>query len=155
MLRNERPRCIAVGSPKGPAPDGVLSRPAERDLVRNICGIRYTPNLADLRAQPGYYGWILHGFDLYTALDGAATDAAWGMIECFPTATWTRLGGRREGTRARWSDRVLRGLGIDGLPRRMNQDARDAIGAAYTAFLFDAKPGSCENFGDMVVPRAP
>jgi predicted nuclease with RNAse H fold len=155
VLTNERARVVAVDSPRTPAPDGRLSRAEEADLVRAVCGIRYTPNMAELRTNPGYYGWILNGFELYAALDRAAADTRWRTIECFPTATWTRLGNRRQGSRARWSDRVLRGLGIEGLPPRMNQDARDAIGAAHTAFLFDAKPRSCETFGDIVVPRGP
>jgi predicted nuclease with RNAse H fold len=76
----------------------------------------------------------------------------WEVIECFPTATWTRLGGARGArSRARWSDAVLRAAGLRGLPARMSQDARDAIGAALTARLHDH--GEAERFEEILVPR--
>lgn len=151
-LREERPRVVAVDSPRSPAPDGDLSRQGERDLVRaRVCGVRYTPNAAALVANEGYYAWIRNGFDLYAALDEATGSAGWATIECFPTAAWSRLGSPRgKRTRARWSREVLDGLGLKDLPQRMNQDARDAIGAAITARLFDE--GGTEPFGDIVVP---
>jgi predicted nuclease with RNAse H fold len=150
-LRKERPQVVAVDSPCWPAPNGDLSRQGERDLVKaGVCGIRYTPNMAALAGNQVYYAWIVNGFDLYAALE-AETSAGLRPIECFPTATWSRIGGPKgHKTRARWSRDVLDGFGLKGLPLRMNQDARDAIGAALTAWLYtNAK---AEQFGDIVVP---
>ncbi len=102
------------------AANGELSRRGERDLVRaGVCGIRYTPNEAALGANRTYYAWIAHGFDLYAALLAAKRSADWEVIECFPTATWSRLGGRKGSrSRARWSRVVLEGLQLHGLPSR-------------------------------------
>ena len=151
-LRAERPGIVAVDSPRGPAPRGELSRSGERALVRaGICGIRYTPDAAVLAQNTTYYAWIAHGFELYAAL---LAEARWRVIECFPTATWTRLGGRKGNrTRARWSREVLDALQLEGLPRRMNQDARDAIGAALTAKLHEEN--ATEAFGEIIVPLRP
>jgi predicted nuclease with RNAse H fold len=151
-LSEQRPRIVAVDSPRSPAPEGQLSREEERNLVRaGVCGIRYTPNEAALEANRTYYAWIRNGFKLYEALGDAKPSVGWTPIECFPTATWSRLGGRKaRRSRARWSRQVLDGLGLKGLPRRMNQDARDAIGAAITARLYHR--GETESFGEIVVP---
>ena len=142
------PRLVAVDSPRRAAPDGARSRRDERELARAVCGIRYTPDAAALDSNRGYYAWIRHGFALYAALERAGVPT----IECFPTATWTRLGGPRGmRSRAAWSRRVLSRQGLAGVPARTNQDARDAIGAALTARLHDA--GATERFGEIVVPR--
>lgn len=154
-LRKHGPRVVAVDSPRVPAPDGERSRSCERDLVgARVCGIRYTPDAAALNANPTYYGWILNGLRLYETLNDAAVAAAWRVIECFPTATWSRLGGRRGRARSRagWSRDVLDALHVDRLPARMNQDSRDAVGAALTARLHDQ--GRTESFGEIVVPVA-
>ena len=154
-LREQCPRAVAVDSPRSPAPDSELSRQCERDLVSaSVCGIRYTPNEAALAENPTYYAWIANGFRLYAALSAAKQSAGWEIIECFPTATWSRLGEPRAGrTRACWSHAVLDSLRLEGLPRRINQDARDAIGAALTARCYDE--GTTEAFGEIVVPRSP
>jgi predicted nuclease with RNAse H fold len=151
-LREQRPRVVAVDAPRSAAADGELSRPEETDLVKaKVCGIRYTPSRAALDAGGSYYGWIRNGLELYRALSEANGSHGWAVIECFPTATWSRLGGSRgERSRAKWSHEVLSGLGLTGLPRRMSQDARDAIGAAVTARLYDE--GRTESFGDIVIP---
>lgn len=151
-LRERRPRVVAVDSPRSPASEGDLSRRGERDLVRaGVCGIRYTPNEAALGQNKTYYAWIANGFDLYAALSAAKRSARWQVIECFPTATWSRIGGRRgKRSRARWSRQVLEGVRLEGLPSRMNQDARDAIGAAVTAKLYDDQ--RAEAFGEIIVP---
>lgn len=150
-LRQQHPRVVAVDSPRSPAPEGELSRRGERDLVRaGVCGIRYTPNEAELGQNKAYYAWIANGFDLYAAVRRKRS-ARWQVIECFPTATWSRLGGpRRSRSRARWSREILDGLHLQGLPSRMNQDARDAIGAAVTAKLYDDQ--RAEAFGEIIVP---
>jgi predicted nuclease with RNAse H fold len=98
-----------------------------------------------------YYGWILNGLRLYEALGRSPDLAVATVIECFPTASWSRLGGRRgKRTRARWSRAVLQAQGLTGLPLRMNQDTRDAVGAAITARLHEV--GRTECFGETVVP---
>ena len=151
-LREQRPRIVAVDSPRSPAPHGELSRCGERKLVRaGVCGIRYTPNEAALAQNTTYYAWIANGLNLYAALLAEAQSARWRVIECFPTATWSRLGGRKGNrTRARWSRDVLDTLDLHGLPPRMNQDARDAIGAAVTAKLHEEN--ATEAFGEIIVP---
>jgi predicted nuclease with RNAse H fold len=154
-LRDQCPGIVAVDSPRSPAPAGDLSRQGERNLVRaGVCGIRYTPNESVLAKNRTYYGWIANGLELYAALDSERPAAGWDVIECFPTATWSRLGGPRGSrSRARWSREVLEGLKLRSLPGRMNQDARDAIGAALTARLYD--DGKTEAFGEIVVPLGP
>ncbi len=147
-----RPEVVAVDSPRSPAPMGRRSRAGERDLVEaGVCGIRYTPDEKALRDNEAYYGWILNGLRLYEALGNSQSLAATTLIECFPTASWSRLGGPRgKDTRARWSRRVLESQRLLELPARMNQDARDAIGAAITAKLHSE--GRTERFGEIVVP---
>ena len=138
-----RPAVVAVDAPCAPAPDGLHSRLCERELARAVCGIRYTPERAQLAANP-YYAWILHGLELYGALEAVGLHA----IECFPTASWTRWTGPRGRTsRAAWSQRALAELGF-GVVR--GQDARDAIGAALTASCFARR--DFQSFGEIVVP---
>jgi len=152
-LRRHDPRIVAVESPRSAAPDGELSRRDERELVRaGVCGIRYTPNEAALAANTTYYAWIANGFKLYAALAAESRAAGWEVIECFPTATWSRLGGKRSGRpRARWSREVLTALQLGSVPDRLNQDGRDAIGAALTAMHYD--DGNSEAFGgEIIVP---
>lgn len=152
-LREQKPAVVAVDSPRRRAPAGALSRPDERLLVAaKVCGIRYTPNAEALAANEGYYEWIQRGFDLYAALTAGARWTRWQVIECFPTATWTRLGGPKGArSRARWSREVLADQPLTLPPKRLGQDARDAIGAALTARAF--ADGATESFGDLVVPR--
>jgi predicted nuclease with RNAse H fold len=154
-LREERPRVVAVDSPRAPAPTGALSRPCERELVRaGVCGIRYTPDEAALRENEIHYAWIANGLELYAGLEAEQCTTGWRVIECFPTASWSRLGGRKGShSRARWSSEVLEALSLGSLPSRMNQDARDAIGAAVTARLYDER--RTESFGEIVVPLGP
>ncbi|MBO0689105.1 MAG: DUF429 domain-containing protein [Candidatus Dormibacteraeota bacterium] len=147
-LRDAGPRLVAVDSPRRPAPEGERSRADERALARAVCGIRYTPDRRALHANSAYYAWIRHGLELYEVLAAAG----WEALECFPTATWTRLGGPRGGhSRAGWSRAVLESTDLAGVPTTMNQDGRDAIGAALTARLHAR--GRTERFGDIVVPR--
>jgi predicted nuclease with RNAse H fold len=151
-LSELRPEVVAVDSPRSPAPPGRRSRADERDLVAaGVCGIRYTPDEGALLDNEVYYGWILNGLRLYEALGNSRSLATTTLIECFPTASWSRLGGPKgKDTRARWSRRVLESQRLLELPPRMNQDARDAIGAAITAKLYSA--GRTERFGEIVVP---
>jgi predicted nuclease with RNAse H fold len=101
-----------------------------------------------MERQRGYYGWVLHGLELYRALGGAGIPT----VECFPTASWTRWAGARSRgtTRAAWTSSALTALDLDNLPARTNQDQRDAIAAAVTARLH--AEGRTERFGDIVVP---
>ena len=71
------------------AREGELSRQCEREFARaGVCGIRYTPDARELDRNSSYYGWIINGLDLYAAL--ARASSRWELIECFPTATWSR-----------------------------------------------------------------
>lgn len=147
-----RPALVGVDCPAAPAPDGERSRPDERAFIAaRICGIRVTPDRATVygpRPQgDDFYGWIKHGLALYGALAAAGLVA----VEVFPTATWTRLAGPK-GKRGRgaWSDAALRGTGLAGLPPRVSQDERDAIGAALTARAHAW--GRTDVFGSIVVP---
>jgi predicted nuclease with RNAse H fold len=148
-----RPRLVGVDAPRQLG-DYLPRFHGERRLAREVCRLRYTPTREALERQklgpaPKYYEWIEHGLELYEALGRVAINA----VEAFPTASWTRWSGPRNGeSRARWSARALRRLGIRGAPRIMGQDERDAIGAAVTAWAHDA--GHTEPFGDIVVPLA-
>lgn len=133
---------VAVDSPRSAAPDGSRSRPCERHLARAVCGIRYTPERALLDGNP-YYAWILHGLELYAALEAADIPA----IECFPTASFTQWAGPRgRRTRAAWTREAL------GFAVPHGQDGRDAVAAALTAR--SAALGPVDEFGEIVVPRA-
>ena len=148
-----RPALVGVDCPC--TLDDGIRRDAERRLAREVCGLRYTPtpdSLAAQRARPGqasrFYEWIEQGLALYAALARAGLPA----IECFPTASWTRWYGPRNGTRrAAWSTRALAGLRLRGVPPGLGQDGRDAIAAAVTAR--EHGRGATEGFGDIVVPR--
>ena len=148
-LHAHSPERVAVDAPRRPAPDGLASRPDERDFAaRGICAIRYTPDRARLDRSPVYYEWVDNGLRLYDALEAAGLE----VIECFPTASWTQWQGRRgSASRAAWSSRALAGLAVERLPARLNQDQRDAIAAAVTARLH--ADGRCLRCGrDLVVP---
>jgi predicted nuclease with RNAse H fold len=148
QLLTFRPSLTAVDSPIVPAPDGRRFRECERRLRGEVCGIRWTPDRASLEANEGYFGWILHGFELYRAL----RQAGLGVVECFPTASWTRWSGARSGrSRAVWTRAALPTLALHGVPRRTNQDERDAIAAAVTAR--EHSLGRTEQFGEIVVPK--
>jgi predicted nuclease with RNAse H fold len=145
-LGERMPQVVAVDSPIAVAPDGAASRDCERRLARAICGIRYTPERSRL-AGNGYYEWVEHGLELHEALRGGP----WTVIECFPTASWTRWAGSKgPRTRAAWTQAALGALGVAGLPRRLGQDSRDAIAAAVTARAYGR--GETEAFGEIVVP---
>jgi predicted nuclease with RNAse H fold len=145
-LGERMPQVVAVDSPIAVAPDGAASRDCERRLARAICGIRYTPERSRL-AGNGYYEWVEHGLELHEALRGGP----WTVIECFPTASWTRWAGSKgPRTRAAWTQAALGALGVAGLPRRLGQDGRDAIAAAVTARAYGR--GETEAFGEIVVP---
>ena len=147
FLADQRPCVVAVDSPRTPAAGGAASRECERSLARSVCGIRYTPSRSALDGGDPYYEWIRNGLELYAALERGP----WRVVECFPTASWTRFAGARNGrSRARWTRAALLGLRIAGVPARTSQDARDAIAAAVTARRFDQ--GSTESFGEIVVP---
>ena len=147
-LRALSPELTAVDSPIVSARHGERLRSCERQLRVSVCGIRWTPDRASLEANPDYFGWILHGFDLYRALEQAGLET----IECFPTASWTRWAGPRgEQSRAQWTRAALAAIPLTGVPKRMNQDDRDAIAAALTAR--EHSLGLTERFGEIVVPR--
>jgi predicted nuclease with RNAse H fold len=146
-VREQRPMLVAIDSPCSPAPDGHRSREGERLLVKAVCGIRWTPDAATLQIGQ-YYEWIREGLALYQALDRAGIDT----IEVFPTASWTRWFGERSAARrSTWTRAGLAELRLANLPKRTNQDQRDAVAAALTARHHT--DGRTERFGDIVVPR--
>jgi predicted nuclease with RNAse H fold len=147
-VESAKPTVVAVDSPRSCAPPGHTRRPEESELRDAVCGIRWTPPEAQLDGNP-YYEWIVEGLRLYQALTRLPVD----VIECFPTASWTRwYGARRARPRSAWTRRALAARGLRDVPARTNQDMRDAIGAALTAR--DYERGRFERFGDIVVPRA-
>jgi hypothetical protein len=68
VLKELDPVVIALDSPRTCSPPGENSRQGERDLNREICGIRWTPEEAKLAGNP-YYEWIVCGRELYDALE--------------------------------------------------------------------------------------
>jgi predicted nuclease with RNAse H fold len=141
-----RPSVIAIDSPRSCAPPGCTHRPEERELRHAVCGIRWTPPRARLEGNP-YYEWIIQGLRLYRALERQPAP----VIECFPTASWTRWHGARDGrSRAAWTHEALEALDLAGVPSPANQDVRDAIAAALTARDYDE--GRAQLFGEIVVP---
>lgn len=142
----ERPAIVAIDGPRRCAPDGQSTRDDERRLAREICGIRWTPDQTRVRAS-AYYAWVVEGLALF---DGLA-ELGSSTIEVFPTASWTRWHGAR-GARSRsdWTREGVAALGLHGVPRRTNQDQRDAIAAAVTARQHSR--GETETIGDIIVP---
>ena len=147
-LAEHQPGVVAIDSPSTVASPGMTHRPEERHLRAAVCGIRWMPDQRTLDEGSPYYEWIRVGFELYEAL---ARHGGWEVIECFPTASFTRWVGAREGTRAAWTRRALPRLGLDNLRERTNQDVRDAIAAAVTARQYAI--GATDAFGPIVVPK--
>ena len=144
--RDVAPAVIAIDSPRSCAPAGATHRADEAALRRAVCGIRWTPHRDEVGGNP-YYAWIVHGLALHEALAALDVD----VIECFPTAAWTRWHGPRDGrSRAAWSLEALAARGLDGVPARTNQDQRDAIAAAVTARAYSR--GQTDAFGEIIVP---
>jgi len=152
-LQDLSPIVIGVDSPCCPADACTKSRAYERDLAAAVCGIRYTPDANTIINGGAYYEWIRNGFALYDSLATNTVAIGWEVIEVFPTASWTRMHGPKGAeTRAAWSRDALGSLGLTGLPaRRLNQDDRDAIAAAWTARLC-SETDMLEWFGDIAVP---
>ena len=148
LVAAARPEAVAIDSPRSCAPDGERSRPDERALRAGVgANIRWTPPRAELDGNP-YYEWIVEGLRLYEALAGRVE-----LVECFPTASWTRWAGPRAGRRrSEWTCAALAELGVEDVPARTSQDSRDAIAAAVTAREWSL--GRCEAFGEIVVPVA-
>lgn len=148
FVADTNPAIVGVDSPRSCAPDGASARACECQLARAICGIRWTPDERRVRAG-GYYEWVVEGLALFEALASHGIEA----IEVFPTASWTRWGGGRDGrTRSAWTREGLASLGLHDVPARTNQDQRDAIAAAVTARQHAC--GLTEGIGEIVVPRA-
>jgi predicted nuclease with RNAse H fold len=147
-VREYRPKLVAIDSPRSAAPDGYRSREGEHLLVKAVCGIRWTPDAAKLQVGD-YYEWIREGLAPYEALELAGIET----IEVFPTASWTRwFGERGVARRSTWTRAGIAELRLAEIPKRTNQDQRDAVAAALTARHHT--DGRTERFGDIVVPRA-
>lgn len=148
IVEQVAPLVVAVDSPCCCASAGETTRACERAIAKDVCGIRWTPDEAAVCAND-YYGWVVHGLRLYAALSPFETD----VIEVFPTASWTRwLGARDSQRRTTWTRAGLTRLGVADLPRRTNQDQRDAVAVAITARQYS--DGATQYFGEIVVPRA-
>jgi predicted nuclease with RNAse H fold len=151
LVRKITPAVVAIDSPAGWASGDERSRAGERELVSaKICNIRWTPSqqrsIEVGTSGSGYYDWIERGLELYSALRAGP----WTVIECFPTASWTRWAKPRgQRRRAAWTRDVLSGLGLSGV-EPLNQDQRDAVAAAITARQY--LEGPTDRFGDIVVP---
>lgn len=150
-----QPAIVAIDAPNSWAEPGQGSRTCERVFAsERICGIRYTPaeeTAESLRRT--YYGWIDHGLELWDAL--RQRDVA--TIECFPTASWTRWFGPR-GTRSRaaWSSDAMLELTngrVQFARWPANQDQRDAVAAAFTAYQSE-RGGAVDAFGTLTVPAS-
>lgn len=126
ILEGWRPALIAVDSPRAPAVTGK-SRPEERCLAKALCRIRYTPTRG-YRAQP-----ILRVDSRWMASLRRAGGAQPRPSRMLSHGVLDHVGRSRSGTRARWSQRVLERQALEDLPELLNQDFRDAIGAALTA----------------------
>lgn len=146
VIRRNNPEVVAIDSPRVAAADGARHRECELLLNSSVCGIRWTPDTKRLGSSP-YYAWILCGLKLYEAVTSIQGPC---VIEVFPTASWTRWLDPRFGSRARWTREGLRHLPLTGVPARTNQDQRDAIAAALTAWQFSKN--QCELFGEIAVP---
>jgi predicted nuclease with RNAse H fold len=143
------PSVIAIDSPRSCARPGWTHRLGEKELRDAVCGIRWTPPSAKLEGN-AYYEWIVEGLRLYDALRQQPAR----VIECFPTASWTRWHGARNGRRRSvWTREALAAVELRDVPGRTNQDMRDAIAAALTAR--DYEQGHFQLFGEIVVPRPP
>ena len=149
------PLVVALDSPRSYAAPGTTRRAAERLFAEaKICGIRWTPDEAAVRAAraagSSYYDWIVNGLRLYEALEREGLGDR--VVECFPTASWTVWAGERHDGRAAWTRAALASLAVPGLPsRRLNQDDRDAVAAALTARLV-SHDGVRVFGGELVVP---
>jgi predicted nuclease with RNAse H fold len=149
LVDAEAPAVVGIDGPRSCAPTGRTARDGELELARRICGIRWTPDRSTVEGNP-YYAWIVEGLDLFEALGANASE----LIEVFPTASWTRWLGRRQArTRADWTEQGVARLGLAGIPKRTNQDQRDAIAAAVTARQHSE--GATEAMGEIVVPTIP
>jgi predicted nuclease with RNAse H fold len=143
------PTVVAIDGPRACAAPGHTHRPEEKALRDAVCGIRWTPARSELESNP-YYEWIVEGLRLFDALK----DKPVQVIECFPTASWTRWIGPRGGRRRTvWTRDGLAALELENVPSRSNQDVRDAIAAAITARDYERR--RFEAFGDIVVPVHP
>jgi predicted nuclease with RNAse H fold len=146
-VASARPAVVAVDSPRACAAPGRTHRPEERALRTAVCGIRWTPPRAQVDSNP-HYEWIAEGLRLYEALARESVE----VIECFPTASWTSWHGARNGRRrSAWTLEALAERDLEDVPRRTNQDMRDAIAAALTAR--DYQQTRFRSFGDIIVPR--
>lgn len=150
VVGDVRPAVVGIDSPARCAKAGARSRPGERELARGICPIFYTPDEATVRSGNAFYGWVVHGLELYARLEESFP--ATTCVEVFPSAAWTVLAGPRNGRpKTRWSREALHAAGIEGVPGRSSQDARDAAGAALVAQLFAR--GLTDDYGGIAVPR--
>ena len=91
LLLDLMPIVIGIDSPCRAADQGQKSRACERELVTDVCKIRYTPDADTIISGGTYYEWIRNGLALYEALATVAPAPGWKVTEVFPTASWIRL----------------------------------------------------------------
>lgn len=157
LVAKVKPLSVAIDAPQGFAVAPDRSRLCEREYAgAGITAIRYTPDEKTVK-KGGYYEWIWRGHELYTALAAHRTKAS--VIEVFPTASWHQwFGAKGSRSRAAWSTAAIDALGYsDSLAAikpgaRLNQDDRDAFGAALTARQHSTNRPSTRSFGTLIVP---
>jgi hypothetical protein len=54
LVETHRPTLVAIDSPRCCAAEGQTTRDGERQLAKEICGIRWTPDAQQVRGRPYY-----------------------------------------------------------------------------------------------------
>lgn len=150
-------RCTMLDGPQG------LARPSRsmRECDRASAAAGKVPDRRPERSQP-FGGFICSSLDLFAALADAGLPISpappgAGVGEVYPGAIWPRLAaaslpkkGTAEGLLAR--SRLLRSLGLVGLPPNANHDQLDAaVAAVVAAAAAGAVPGlGIESVGEAL-----
>ncbi|WP_153067043.1 DUF429 domain-containing protein [Steroidobacter cummioxidans] len=160
--RDNKVEAVGIDAPCCWSRDG-RQRSAERELAAKRLSCFSTPTLKQAQGHPtDYYGWMLNGADMYTALlpsfrlfDGKAVIKP-VCFETFPHAIACELAGGTIGRKDKVRRRreLLEEAGIDTRPLT-NVDLRDAALCALTAHALLL--GRVRTYGDaadgiIVVP---
>ena len=155
---------VGVDAPCCWSRDG-RARAAERELATSRISCFSTPTLERATSHPkDYYGWMLNGARLYTALqshyslfDGVVPVTKPTCFETFPHAIACELAAESIPRRQRVQRRraILEAAGID-TSQLTNVDLRDAALCAFTADALLRKrihTRGCVDDGFIVVPK--